>query len=513
MSEEHHPQPDVSIQSLRRLLVIFLLVIGCAVVLVNGWVIYSIWQRIVNETQNDARNLSQSLSRQAEDTLLPVELTLQDLRDRITLVGLDAERQNYLHTLLLERKASLPQLHGLFIYDSAGNWVLNSQGMPDRRNNADRAYFKYHQQHNDPGLHIDEVIHSRSTGELVIPVSMRLNNRDGTFRGVLLATLRIDYFRQMFGYYNLGDRGLLALMTHTGNILYIRPFADSLLNRNISNSPLFTRLLKTAPSGTANYKAALDGIERIFGYASLKRYPLVITVGYDKKHLIQVWLAELVVYLSLCALLLIVIAALGWLLLRNIGHTIRDQEELATARDRLTAVNRTLQTLALVDSLTGLANRRQFDLYLDRSLERANKLHSPLALLMIDVDSFKRFNDTYGHLAGDECLKYVGNALLNVGLRSDDLIARYGGEEFAVILADCGPEAAMRVAEKIREAVVELAIPHRNSESAAKVVTISTGFHVMQSGQQEDRQTLIGKADKALYQAKVTGRNRVEMFQ
>ncbi|MEZ0581481.1 diguanylate cyclase domain-containing protein [Erwinia sp. STN24] len=514
MSEEHHPQPDVSMQSLRRLLVVFLLVIGCAVVLVNGWVVYSIWQRVVNETQNNARNLSQSLSRQAEDTLLPVELTLQDLRDRITLVGLDAERQNYLRTLLMERKASLPQLHGLFVYDRAGNWVLTSQGMLNQRsNNADRAYFKYHQQHSDLDLHIDEVIRSRTTGELVIPVSMRLNNRDGTFRGVLLATLRIDYFRQIFGYYSLGDKGLLALMTHTGNILYVRPFVDNLLNRNIANSPLFTHLLKISPNGTASYKAALDGVERIFGYASLKRYPLVITVGYDKKQLVQAWLAELVVYLSLCALLLLVIAALGWLLLRNIGHTIRDQEELATARDRLTAINRTLQTLALVDSLTGLANRRQFDLYLDRSLERANKLRSPMALLMIDVDSFKRFNDTYGHLAGDECLKYVGNALLNIGLRSDDLIARYGGEEFAVILTDCGQEAAMKVAERIREAVAALEIPHRNSESAAKVVTISIGLHVMQSNQPEDRQTLIGQADKALYQAKLAGRNRVEIFQ
>ncbi|WP_380181314.1 diguanylate cyclase domain-containing protein [Kalamiella sp. sgz302252] len=512
MSEEHRPQPDVSMQSLRRLLIIFLLVIGCAVVLVNGWVVYSIWQRIVNETQNDAHNLSQSLSRQSEDTLLPVELTLQDLRDRITLVGLDAERQNYLRTLLMERKASLPQLHGLFVYDSAGNWVLTSQGMLNQHsNNADRAYFKYHQQHNDPGLHIDEVIRSRSTGDLVIPLSMRLNNRDGTFRGVLLATLRIDYFRQIFSYYNLGDKGLLALMTHTGDILYVRPFADNLLNRNIANSPLFTHLLKASSSGTANYKAALDGVERLFGYASLKRYPLVVTVGYDKQQLVQEWLTELVVYLTLCVLLLLVIAALGWLLLRNIAYTIRDQKELAQARDRLTAMNHTLQTLALVDSLTGLANRRQFDLYLDRSLERAAKLRTPLALLMIDVDSFKRFNDTYGHLAGDECLKYVGHALQGIHHRPDDLFARYGGEEFAVILGDCGQEAALKLAEKIRVTVAALAIPHRNSESEAKVVTISIGLHVMSGDRQEDRQTLIGQADKALYSAKARGRNRVEV--
>ncbi|MBV4367723.1 GGDEF domain-containing protein [Erwinia phyllosphaerae] len=512
MSEEHHPRPDVSMHGLRRLLIIFLLVIGSAVVLVNGWVVYSIWQRIVNETQNDAHNLSQSLSRQSEDTILPVELTLQDLRDRITLVGLDPERQAYLRTLLMERKASLPQLHGLFVYDSQGNWVLTSEGMFDqRRNNADRAYFKYHQQHSDLDLHIDEVIRSRSTGDLIIPLSMRLNNRDGSFRGVLLATLRLDYFRQTFGYYNLGERGLLALMTHTGNILYVRPFANELVNRNISDSPLFKHLLKTSTSGTATYKAAVDGLERVFGYASLKRYPLVVAVGYDKQQLVQAWLTELVAYLTLCALLLAVIAALGWLLMRNIGHTIRDQEELAMARDRLAIMNRTLQTLALVDSLTGLANRRQFDLYLDRSLERANNLRAPLALLMIDVDSFKRFNDTYGHLAGDECLKYVGNALQSVDHHADDLIARYGGEEFAVILCDCEAETALRLAHAVREAVAALQIPHRNSENEARVVTISVGVHVIQRSQKEDRQTLISQADKALYQAKTGGRNRVEI--
>ncbi len=513
MTGEFRLQHDVSILTLRRSLIVSLLVIGCTVLLINGWMVYNSWQRMLNEAQKDAHNLSQSVSRQTEDSFLPVELTLQDLRDRITLVGLDPQRLTYLHNLLVERKASLPQLNGLFVYDAEGNWVITSgEPLQQHRNNSDRAYFRYHQQHGDPEMLIGEVIHSRSTGDLVIPLSMRLNNRDGSFHGVLLATLRINYFRQIFGYYDLGDRGLLALMTNSGNILYASPFPDSTINRNISGSPLFTHLLKKSDSGTAIYASALDGIERVFGYASLKRYPLVVAVGYDKKQLIHAWLTELLVYMALCILLLSVIAVLGFLLLRNIGSSIRNQQELARTRDQLAAMNRTLQTLALVDSLTGLANRRQFDLYLDRCLESTQQRQTPLALLMVDVDSFKRFNDTYGHLAGDDCLRRIGVTLQNVAHQSEDLIARYGGEEFAVILVGWERDGALRFARAANEAIADLAIPHENSENQAKVVTVSIGLHVLPRDQAEiNRQSLIGQADKALYQAKSSGRNRVEM--
>jgi len=513
MTGEPGLQPDVSMQNFRRMLIVFLVVISGAVLLVTGWVVLNTWERLVNETQNDARNLSQSVARQSEDSFLQVELTLQELRDRITLVGLDTERQNNLRNLLIERKSSLPQLNGLFIYDSKGNWVITSQGpVRQQYNNSDRAYFRYHQQNPGDGVHISEVIRSRTNGDLVIPISMRLNNLDGSFRGVLLGTLRIDYFRQIFGYYNLGDRGLIALLSNEGNVLFARPFPDSTINHNISRSLLFTELLKTAPNGTATYKAALDGIERIFGYASLKRYPLVVAVGYDHNALLHAWFADLLVYLVMCALLLLIIFALGYFLLRNLSQNIRSQAELSRVRDQLTAMNRTLQTLALVDSLTGLANRRQFDLYLDRCLERASKLHKPLALLMIDVDSFKRFNDTYGHLAGDECLKRVGDALLHISHRSDDMIARFGGEEFAVILPGSNQEGALRFAESALAGIAALAIPHENSDHPAKIVTVSIGLHVMERGVAADpRQTLIGQADKALYQAKTMGKNRVEV--
>ncbi|WP_051937063.1 sensor domain-containing diguanylate cyclase [Erwinia sp. 9145] len=515
MSEEIRAQNDTSMLNLRKMLLIFLSVICVAVVLVNGWIVNNTWQRMLDDTQNNARNLSQSVSQQSEDSFLQVELVLQDLRDRITLIGLDGERQVYLHDLLSTRKASLPQLHGLFVYDANGDWVVTSAAeMPKKHfNNSDRDYFRYHMTHTDPGMLISKVIHSRSTGELIIPLSMRLNNSDGSFRGVLLATIRIDYFRQVFGYYTLGERGLMALISDKGNLFYARPSPDDTINRNLSSSPLFTHLLKESASGTAIYKAAIDGVERVFGYASMKRYPLVVTVGYGKQQLLQTWLTGVLVYIVLCILLLLAIVMLGYLLLRNLSKSIQNQRELAEVRDQLTQMNHALQNLALVDSLTGLANRRQFDLYLDSSLEQAERARSPVALLMIDVDSFKRFNDTYGHLAGDECLKRIASALQQVPHRADDLIARYGGEEFAVILPDSGRKGALRYAQAAVDAVALMNIPHESSDVAEKIVTISVGVHALEDeATNTSREALISEADKALYQAKTAGKNRVEML-
>ncbi|WP_345831230.1 diguanylate cyclase [Erwinia sp. HDF1-3R] len=503
--------PDVNMNSLRTLMIAFLFIVSLAVILVNGWMIMDTWQRGVRETENDARNLSQSVSKQSEDSILQVELTLEDLRDRINLMGLDTERQRNIANLLRERKDSLPQLHGLFIYDTTGTWLVTSEGvLQQHSNNSDREYFRFHRRSTDPGMHIGKVIRSRSTGDLVVPLSMRLSNLDGSFRGVLLATLRIDYFRQIFSYYNIGDQGLMALMLNNGTVLYARPFPDNTINLNISNSPLFNRLLKSASSGTATYKATLDGVERIFGYATLKRYPLVVTVAYGSAQLRQALMANLVMYLVLCVMLLLVIVAMGYLLLRNLSKHIQDQMELAQVRDQLTAMNHTLQTLALVDSLTGLANRRRFDLWLDRALLRANKLKTPIALLMIDVDFFKRFNDTYGHLAGDECLKQVGSALLQLVRGPEDLVTRYGGEEFAVILPGSEREEALRYAHNAVDAIAALAIPHSSTDIESKLVTVSVGVQVIGGGSGDaTRQALIGLADKALYRAKASGKNRV----
>jgi diguanylate cyclase (GGDEF)-like protein/PAS domain S-box-containing protein len=170
-----------------------------------------------------------------------------------------------------------------------------------------------------------------------------------------------------------------------------------------------------------------------------------------------------------------------------------------------------LQELANHDGLTGIANRRAFDDTLKLEWRRTMRDVQPLSLLMVDVDHFKNYNDGYGHLAGDECLKKVATAMSDQMQRASDLVARYGGEEFVVILPNSSLDGAAIVAEKLRAAIESLKIPFVNS--ALGHVTVSVGIASVMPSLAGDSWQLISTADAALYRAKASGRNRVVSMQ
>ncbi len=173
----------------------------------------------------------------------------------------------------------------------------------------------------------------------------------------------------------------------------------------------------------------------------------------------------------------------------------------------LEAANRELARLSSLDGLTSIANRRQFDLTLVSEWSRALRDRSELSLLMIDIDSFKAFNDTLGHKAGDECLRRVAQTIAAEFRRAEDLVARYGGEELAVLLPGMGLQDAAKNAERVRAAVESLKILHPAS-TVARVVTISVGIATV-TPQDSDEGALVAAADEALYRAKGEGKNRV----
>jgi diguanylate cyclase (GGDEF)-like protein len=177
---------------------------------------------------------------------------------------------------------------------------------------------------------------------------------------------------------------------------------------------------------------------------------------------------------------------------------------------QLELANRELQRLSASDGLTGLANRRHFDQTLDLEWRRARRTSSEISLLMIDIDAFKPFNDTYGHQAGDDCLKTVASGLEQGLARATDLVARYGGEEFAVVLPATDAAGAIRLAEELRQAIEAKACPHSTSP-VADVVTISIGVATALPHGNGGWQQLVAMADAALYRAKAAGRNRVEV--
>ncbi|MCK8818001.1 PleD family two-component system response regulator [Natroniella sulfidigena] len=171
--------------------------------------------------------------------------------------------------------------------------------------------------------------------------------------------------------------------------------------------------------------------------------------------------------------------------------------------------NKKLEKMASSDGLTGLANRRLFDNKLEEEWKRARRQAASLALIMIDIDYFKEYNDTYGHQAGDECLQKIAHKFEELVLRPADLVARYGGEEFAVILPETGLYGAIKVAERIRVGIEDLKLPHRRS-GVSEYVTVSAGVAAVKPEREKGAEELIEAADDALYLAKEEGRNRVK---
>jgi len=184
---------------------------------------------------------------------------------------------------------------------------------------------------------------------------------------------------------------------------------------------------------------------------------------------------------------------------------------LRQSQQQLLETNLELQRLTNSDGLTGLSNRRYFDEYLGAEWRRAQREQTQLAMLMIDVDAFKAYNDTYGHVAGDEVLRRVSTVIRDNCARAADLPARFGGEEFAMVLPATSPGGVRLLAEKVRRAVQALAIAHSGSPTS-DCVTVSIGGAVLvpQPGDPSDR--LVETADAGLYQAKRNGRNQVVMM-
>jgi diguanylate cyclase (GGDEF)-like protein len=190
-------------------------------------------------------------------------------------------------------------------------------------------------------------------------------------------------------------------------------------------------------------------------------------------------------------------------------HRITDmQSRLREVTTQLQHVNRELVALSSLDGLTGIANRRAFDRALELEWQRGRRSAKPLALIMGDVDFFKRYNDTYGHQSGDACLQAVAAALAGSAARAGDFVARFGGEEFVVLLPATGLPAAAQIAEQLVEAIRALGLVHANSE-AAPHVTMSFGVSACVPDPAFTAERLIEAADAALYQAKSNGRDRV----
>lgn len=195
---------------------------------------------------------------------------------------------------------------------------------------------------------------------------------------------------------------------------------------------------------------------------------------------------------------------------RELDERKRREAELIEVTYRLAAAKSELQRLSALDGLTGITNRGHFDALYSNEWKRAARDGEPISVILVDIDHFKKFNDHYGHPAGDDCLKRVATALRESVSRPGDCVARYGGEEFVAMLARTNAAGARVVAETMRRAVTSLSIDHAASSVGPKV-SISLGAATVVPGQGTDPTTLLAAADGALYESKSGGRNRLSV--
>jgi diguanylate cyclase (GGDEF)-like protein len=479
------------------------------VIIVLSLVGLDIWQSWTSRNQAlsaasaNASNMARSMAEHAGHTFEEADTVLIGMVERVQTDGVDDPVHRLrLHRLMKRLTESLHQLHGLFIYGADGNWQVSSNDdYPPGANNADRDYFVYHRTHTDLSAHIGPVIRSRSTGDLIITLSRRINDAEGRFAGVALATLKVDYFRRFYQGYRLDPNGVISLAMADGTVLIRRPYDEAVLGSTLAKGVVFSQLLPVASEGTRMLPSIVDGVERLYGYRRVSQYPLVVLAAESKTFILASWRANLLRTAVVILLLLTATGIFGAMLIRQIRQTAQTEAQLRNA-------HAALELMAMQDSLTGLANRRQLDEALPQEIGRARRNGRPLGLIMLDIDHFKAYNDIYGHPAGDTCIREVGLAVLASVGRAGDLVVRYGGEELLVLLPECDLAGAVSVAERMVEAVRGLNIPHTGSPYGA--VTVSAGAYVWQEKALPERpQALVEGADAALYRAKAQGRNQV----
>jgi diguanylate cyclase (GGDEF)-like protein/PAS domain S-box-containing protein len=573
----------------------------------------------------DMANLSRSLAQHAEDSFAVLDVSILGLVARLEKDGAGPEVISTLSGILALRKNDSRRIHGLFIYDEHGRWLATSEKISlEGLNNSDRDYFRYHKENNRREALIGRPVESRATGDWIITASRRFNHPDGSFAGVVLASVKSEYFSRFFSQFETGAKGSINLLSTDGIMMARSHDNGELVGRDMSKLPFFLSLASKPRSGTYSFKSPLDGLDRLSFYWRSDRYPIVVLATMSEAEVLAPWRRDFMARMAIFGTLTLIIGVIGVLLVRQlymrqnfavalaakeadfrllaeessdmvtrigldenlryvspsstrvvgwapeqlmgksalIGVIAEDRPaveatvaalkrgDISDARllyrtrhkqnkeiwlestmrvtrhpetreiDGVVAISRDvtkqryaqeqLETLAITDGLTGLANRRHFDQRLEDEWARAHRDHKPLAVLLIDVDHFKKFNDEYGHPAGDACLTAIAKAIASEARRPADLAARYGGEEFVLLLPNTDHAGCELVGENLRRKLRQLDMLHVHNLPSMRV-SVSVGGAVQVASDQGSPALLLQAADHALYAAKDRGRDRLVM--
>jgi len=494
-----------------HLVILLQLVSGCSLALLTIWNVVASRDRTLKNASIHGLNLTQALATYSEDIVRQSAMFSLGLADRLEIDGSGPAQIQRLEALVGRQRPQMPQLNSVAICDDQGRALMFSN-RPDLSGVSckGRAYFIHHRDDPSREPFIGKPIRSRATHKWIITVSRRFNEAHGKFTGVVVVALDVENFLRLFGQIDVGRGGAIGVTYTDGSMLVRYPFREQdIMGRNFLQSPIYAKYLVDQSVGTASYTSTLDGVERLYAFRKSAMLPLVTTVALGRHEVLAAWQLNALLSIGVVSSLLGLTGLIGWLLIRDINRRTEVEGELLVTQEKLLCSNQQLELLAMKDALTGLANRRCFDETLATETKRAHRDGTPLALLMIDIDYFKRFNDTHGHLVGDACLRKVAKVLEDCVRRPSDLVARYGGEEIGVILPNTDGAGAQVVAQRILERLRQQNIRHETSPFGR--VSASVGIASV-SGSKLDRwQGLVEAADQALYRAKAARRDRLAM--
>jgi diguanylate cyclase (GGDEF)-like protein len=487
---------------------VFVLFVCLALLVVNGWLAMRSRDEALRQATISDTNLTRAIAQQMDSMFSETSRIMDNVAFELERSNNKAKTFQLLQPVMVNYAAATEQINGLFVLDEVGARIISSEAAVDPSiNGANHDYFIYHRDNLSLMRHVGKPILSQLSKAWLIPVSRRINDLDGHFAGVVLATIDVDYVRGLMSEYEVGQTGAISLNLNEGPVLARRPFATGDLVKSAAGSAQLNDV-RNNQAGTIRMISPLDGVERMVSYQHLKNHSLFVTVALGSQEVLHHWRTTTYVQTGWILVLCLFIGLSGSAVITSVRGRLKVEQRLRATRDELTEANTQLTQLARYDGLTDLANRRYFDEHLDREFTQALRTRRPLALVMIDVDHFKLYNDTYGHPQGDKCLQAVAGAIKSAVRRPQDFVARYGGEEFVVLLSETDAAGAAVVAEAIRAAVELLHVSF--VESAAGYLSVSAGVAAHSHPRpRSSALELLNASDRSLYQAKRDGRNCV----
>jgi diguanylate cyclase (GGDEF)-like protein len=447
------------------------------------------WERARAEAGNIVGILKDEISR----TLREGDVLLAGITEVLEMSEFRALSPDMRRVFLFSGGHSTAQFSAMRVLNYDGT-LLYSNELESRSSMGDHLALLHHANTRADVMHVSQPLPDQRGGfEIVLSRRFEVAN---SFAGVVTAHLPVTYFARLFASVQL-EKGLSLTIVHGDERLVYRTL-DGVKRAGVSvrGTPLMTRA-SSASEGHLEERSTIDGVLRHYTHAKIDQFPLRILFGRSPETIANAhwdnaqWIVAVIVFF---AAIQIVLAA----------GLVRE------FRSRLDAEEK-LEDLVNRDSLTNLANRRRFDAVMHTEWRRATRTQEPVALLMIDADHFKKYNDYYGHPVGDRLLETLAEAVKGAAKRAGDLAARFGGEEFSVVLPGLHLAEAAHVAEQLRSTIAALAIEHHKHPLGYVTVSIGVASLVPVAGV-GGPDDLVACADLALYDAKESGRNRVAAF-